>query len=187
MPIHLGGPGSVQASPAEPPLRRSKFGNTIRGIGRLVATPFVWMGPQRIVQSASFIGDLTAAIRTRHRRDSRFKTEGDGGFDLHATAFSYGLTVIELEARLARRRLQTARIAYTTLALASVFLVAWIWRALSSPLTGTRIGSALEFLPFCALFFLLAFYNALLNFQIRIRRAAAWREYLTTDQPFWPR
>jgi hypothetical protein len=58
---------------------------------------------------------------------------------------------------------------------------------LSSPWTATRIESALEFLPFYALFFVLAFYNALLNFQIRIRRAAGWRECLTTDQPFWPR
>jgi hypothetical protein len=45
---------------------------------------------------------------------------------------------------------------------------------------------ALEFLPFCALFYLLAFYNALLNFQMRIGRAASWREYLATSEPFWP-
>jgi hypothetical protein len=177
----------VKAGPAATLGRRSIFGKTIRGAGRLAATPFLWIGPQRIVRSASLIGELAGAIRTGSRRDPRFKTEEDGEFDQAATAFSYGMSVMELEVRLARRRRQTARIAYVTFALALLFLVAWIWRALSSPWTVTRIGSALEFLPFCVLFFLLAFYNALLNFQIRIRRAASWREYLTTDQPFWPR
>jgi hypothetical protein len=66
-------------------------------------------------------------------------------------------------------------------------LMAWVREALSSPWTAARIALALEFLPFCALFFLLAFYHALLNFQIRIGRAASWREYLATSEPFWPR
>jgi hypothetical protein len=187
MPIDLGGPGSVQAARAERARRRSIFSKTIHSAGRFVATPFVWMGPQRMVRSASFIGDLTGAIRIRSWRDPRFKTGEDGGFDLDATAFSCGLSVMELEARLTQRQRETARVAYATFALTALFLVAWIWRALSSPWTATRIASALEFLPFCALFVLLAFYNSLVNFQIRIRRAASWREYLTTDQPFWPR
>jgi len=56
-----------------------------------------------------------------------------------------------------------------------------------SPWTAMRVVLAVEFLPFCALFFLLAFYNALLNFQIRIGRTASWREYLSTKEPFLPR
>jgi hypothetical protein len=44
-----------------------------------------------------------------------------------------------------------------------------------------------EFLPFCMLFFLIAFYNALLNFQIRMRRLLSCREYLLTNESFWPR
>ena len=59
--------------------------------------------------------------------------------------------------------------------------------ALSAPLTGSRLIVALEFLPFCALFFLMAFHNALINFQIRMGRTAGWREYLTTDDQFFPR
>jgi len=65
--------------------------------------------------------------------------------------------------------------------------MAWVCEALSSPWTAARIALALEFFPFCALFFLLAFYHALLNFQIRIGCAASWREYLATSAPFWPR
>jgi glucan phosphoethanolaminetransferase (alkaline phosphatase superfamily) len=95
--------------------------------------------------------------------------------------------VPELERRLKIRRRQTALIAYATFVLASIFLAAWVCEALSSPWTAARVALALEFLPFCALFFLLAFYNALLNFQIRIGRAASWREFLATSEPFWPR
>ena len=94
---------------------------------------------------------------------------------------------LELERRLKVRRRQTALIAYATFALACIFLIAWVCEALSSPWTAARIALALKFLPFCALFFLLAFYHALLNFQIRIGRAASWREYLATSEPFWPR
>jgi len=94
--------------------------------------------------------------------------------------------VFELERRLRGRRRQTARIAYATFALGCIFLMAWVCEALSSPWTVGRVIMALEFLPFCALFYLLAFYNALLNFQMRIGRAASWREYLATSEPFWP-
>jgi hypothetical protein len=111
----------------------------------------------------------------------------DGCFDLEATAFLYGMSVFELDRWLRVRRRQTARIAYATFALACIFLAAWVRQALWSPWTPGRIALALEFLPFCVLFFLLAFYNALLNFQIRTGRAASWREYLTTSESFWPR
>ena len=53
--------------------------------------------------------------------------------------------------------------------------------------TISRMVLSVEFLPFCVLFFLVAFYNALLNFQIRTRRQATWREYLLTSESFWPR
>jgi hypothetical protein len=99
----------------------------------------------------------------------------------------HGISLFELERRLKVRRRQTARIAYATFALGCIFLTAWICEALLSPWTAMRVVLAVEFLPFCALFFLLAFYNALLNFQIRIGRTASWREYLSTKEPFLPR
>lgn len=141
---------------------------------------------RRIRCGWSFIGDLVCILRGGPARDARFKTEDGGVFDVHATAFSYGMSVPELEARLRSRRLQTARIAYATFALAWLFLCSWIWHAVASPLTAMRVTSALYFLPFCGLFFLIAFYNALLNFQIRTGRLASWRAYLATTETFWP-
>ena len=182
IPIQNPGPNPPRPVPAK---RRSVFVNALRGVGGMASGPVDWMGVQRIRRSASLIGDLWAMVRRGPRRDERFKTE-EGRFDLTATAFSYGLSVEELEARLALRRRQTARIAYATAVLGCLFLLAWLWRALSSPWAEVRLSSAASFLPFCVLFLLVAFYNALLNFQLRIGRVAGWREYLMTNERFWP-
>jgi hypothetical protein len=175
--------------PAAEPLscRRSFFGRIFHGAGWLVAAPFVWTGAHRIKRGWSLIGDLWGALRAGPPRDNRFMTADRGGaFDIAATAVSYGVPVDQLEAWLAARRRQTARIAYAAFALAWLFLLGWIWHALASPWMATRFTSALYFLPFCALFFLVAFYNALLNYQIRSGRLANWRDYLATPGGFWP-
>ena len=184
MPIPLTPPRSP--TPGAPPGRRSVFGRVFRGAGWLAATPVDWLGTARIRRSWSFIGDLVGTLRQGPVSDRRFKTADAGVFDVRATAFSYGVSVPELEARLRLRRLQTARIAIVTFGLAWLFFAGWIWQALSSPWTSLRITSAFYFLPFCALFFLISFYNALLNFQIRCGRLATWREYLATEDGFWP-
>lgn len=185
MPIPLENPGPAGPAPARA-RKRSLFGKLFRGAGWLAGGPVDWIATRRIARSASFVSDLLVTLQVGPQRDPRFKTHDDGGFDLQASAFCYGLSVHELEARLAARRRQSARIAYATFALAWFFLLAWLWRALSSPWRAARIASSLDFLPFCALFFLVAFYNALLNFQIRIGRTARWREYLATRERFWP-
>ncbi len=187
MPIQLENPGSINAPGSERQKRRSLLGRAFRGIGWLSSGPVDWVGLRGISRSASLIRNLSATVRSGSRRDRRFRTSGDGSFDLNSTAFLYGISVPEFKRRLKVRRRQTALIAYATFGLACIFLMAWVCEALSSPWTAARIALALEFLPFCALFFLLAFYHALLNFQIRIGRAASWREYLATSAPFWPR
>jgi hypothetical protein len=187
MPIELESSGSNNARGSEHQKRHSRFGRVFRGIGWLSVGPVDWAGLRGISRSASLIRHLSVTVRSGSRGDQRFRTSGDGGFDLNATAFLYGISVPEIERRLKVRRRQTALIAYATFGLACIFLMAWVCEALSSPWTAARIALALEFLPFCALFFLLAFYQALLNFQIRIGRAASWREYLATSAPFWPR
>jgi hypothetical protein len=187
MSVRLGNPGSETSTDSAHQRRRSLLRRAFGSIGGLCSGPVHWAGLRGISRSASFIRDLSATVRSGSRRDGRFRTSEDACFDLTATAFSYGISAHELERRLKARRRQTALIAYATLALACLFLTAWVCEALSSPWTAARIVLALEFLPFCALFLLLAFYNALLNFQIRIGRAASWREFLATSEPFWPR
>ena len=186
MPIPFESHRPAASMPAPARKRRSLFGRVFRGAGWLAGGPVDWIATRRIARSASFIRDLVVSLRVGPQRDTRFKTGDDGGFDLQATAFCYGLSVHELAARLTARRRQSARIAYASFALAWFFLLAWLWHALSSTWSAARIASALDFLPFCALFFLVAFCNALLNFQIRIGRTASWREYLATSERFWP-
>ena len=184
MPIPLNPRRSSES--AAPGKRRSIFGHVFRGTGWLATAPVDWLGTARIRRSWSFIGDLVGILRRGPVDDRRFKTEDAGAFDVRATAFNYGISVPELEARLRYRRLQTARIAFVTFGLAWLFFLGWVWQALSSPWTSLRLTSAFYFLPFCALFFLISFYNALLNFQTRSGRLATWREYLATDDGFWP-
>jgi hypothetical protein len=162
------------------------FRRVFRGMGWLSAAPADWLGATHVRRGASAIRLLAGKLRAPAARDRRFKTEPGGGFDLQATAFSYGMSVVELEERLSLRRRQTATAAYATFALAVCFLLGWIHQALHTELTASRLALALYFLPFCLLFFLIAFYNALLNFQIRTRRTAGWREYLTTEKAFLP-
>jgi hypothetical protein len=187
MPMERDGGKSHNPAGSTGDKRRSLLRRMFRGIGWLSAGPVDWTGRRGISRGASFIRDLSVALRFGPHRDPRFRTSEDGGFDLEATAFLHGISVFELERRLVVRRRQTARIAYAAFALGCIFLTAWVCEALSSPWTLGRIVLALEFLPFCAVFFLLAFYNALLNFQIRIGRAASWCEYLATREPFCPR
>ena len=189
MAIPLNGPSLPPDRPLPPDpsrKRRSFLGKVLHGAGWMAAGPVDWVGTRRIARSASFIGDLWSLLRGGPPRDTRFKTEPDRGFDLRATAFSYGVSVEELSERFAARRRQTARLAYATFAMAWLFLLGWTWQALLSPWTTTRVTSMVYFLPFCVLFFLVAFYNALLNYQIRTGRLASWREYLSTSEGFWP-
>ena len=99
----------------------------------------------------------------------------------------FSATACRFNSRPGSARAVSIRIAYATFALAWLFLCSWIWHAVASPLTAMRVTSALYFLPFCGLFFLIAFYNALLNFQIRTGRLASWRAYLATTETFCPR
>ena len=186
MTIPLGDPGLSPPAPPPTPKRPSIFRRAFRGAGWLGGSIPDWMGARRITRSWSFIGYLLATLRGGPRRDDRFKAGEGGRFDLQEAALAYGISVSELEAHLIARRRQTAKIAYAAFALACLFFFGWLWQALSSPWNAVRIASMVNFLPFCAVFALIGFYQALLNFQIRIGRAASWREYLATSKSFWP-
>ena len=187
----LAAPSSVPPNDETPEptrrIRRSWFGKLFGGIGWMLSGPVDWADTKSIARAGALIRGLSIATRSRRPRDARFKLEPEGGFDLTATGFCFGLSMPELQRRLTVRRRQTAQIAYLMFGLACVVLLTWFRTALMSPWTSARVVLALEFLPFCVLFILIAFYNALINFQIRMRRVVGWREYLTTNEAFWPR
>ena len=166
--------------------RRSWFRRTLHGVAWLSAAPTDWMGWRTISGGATLVGQLYAAVRAGQRRDRRFRTGEGRAFDLASTAFAYGISIEDLERRLAVRRRQTAALAYAMFGLACMFVLAWACVALRVVSDGGRMALLLQFLPFCALFYLMSFYQALLNFQIRTGRAAGWREYLSTEDGFLP-
>lgn len=149
--------------------------------------PVASIGVTEISGGARLIDELLAVLRAGPPPDTRIKTREGGSIDLLATAFSYGIRVEELEKRLQERRLQTARAAYATFGLGTTSLLLWLYAALHMTMSSARIFSALEFLPFCALFFLLAFKSAWMNWQLRTLRIGSAVAFLGTTEAFLPR
>ena len=168
-------------------VKPSRIRHLMRPFSWLARGPADWFGRKNVLSGAGLVGDLWKGTRAPPKRDSRFKSDELGGFDLAATAFSYGITVEALEQRLAQRQRTTALVAYGALSIAGLSVLFWIHSAINQPYTLARVMMVWEFVPFISLFLLLAFYNALLNFQIRVRRSAGWREFLSTEEGFFPR
>ena len=81
---------------------------------------------------------------------------------------------------------QTTRMAYLAFVGGWLIFAWWLWQALTTPWSAGRMILGLEFIPFCAVFFLTAFKNAWQNWQLRTGRLGSAMDYLTTTEPFWP-
>ncbi len=158
--------------------RRAKF---------VAGGPVASVGVNEIGRGARFIDGLVTVLRSGPPKDDRLKLNEDQTIDLLATAFSYGITVPELEHRLRARQVQTCRAAYAMFAMGCGSLLLWVYGALHMEMTRARLVSAAEFVPFVMLFFLLAFRSALMNWQLRTRRLGSPVAYLRTTDSFLPR
>ena len=167
--------------------RLSGFRRALGRIGWLFGGGGDWAGARSIRRGYALIGDLARNTRQGPAPAERVFVSEDRSLDLEATAFSLGISVPDLRARLDARRRETARIAYIMFVLGLLCLLAWFRSAISAPLIALRLMLAVDFLPFCVLFFLMAFYQALLNYQVRSGRRVGWREYLMADDGILPR
>ena len=149
--------------------------------------PIANIGLEEISSGVRLIGQLTKQVRHGPALDGRLKADEHGDVDLGATAFSYGISVEELLERMHQRRRQTARSAYALFCLGGCFLLVWLWQAMHMPRSAARIVSAVEFLPFCVLFLLVATKSAHSNWQLRTRRLGSLGDYLRSSDPFLPR
>ncbi len=179
-----GRPGANAFRPAPP---RSRLRKVMGSIGWLFGGGREWAGVAPIRRGFSLIGELARGARDPSPPRERVHLNEDRSLDLQATAFSLGITVPALRARLEARRRETARLAYFLFGLGVLGLGWWLRSAPAAPLTGSRILLVIDFLPFCVLFFLLGFYQALLNYQIRSGRRVGWREYLMAEDGILPR
>jgi cation transport ATPase len=140
------------------------------------------------------IGDNIAAIQRdfRRLRYSAHNTTGvgldeTGASNLGATAFVNGQMSATYEDALAARQGSTARNAWVFLALGVMFFLGWLYRLLTMTWSANATLTALQFMPACAVFFLLAFRFGLENYQIRMRRKVTAMEYVCAPSGFWPR
>jgi hypothetical protein len=179
--------GRPESGRAEPPRRRSGVRKAVGVIGWLFGGPRDWAAVGSISRGFALIGDLARNARHEPASRARVFVREDRTLDLEATAFSHGVSVAALLAQLEVRRRETARLAYAMFGLGVLCLAFWLHAALRAPLTSARLTLAVDFLPFCALFFLCAFYQALLNYQIRSGRRVGWRAYLMAEDGILPR
>ena len=175
------------AAPRPAAIRRGRVSRVV-----LAGPRWLWSrtkeagGLEDIRESGRLIRDLGAALRQGPAGPPRLHGDADQRLDIAATARSHGLSVASLEERITRRRRQTTRLAYLTFVGGWLIFAFWLWQALSTPWSAGRMILGLEFIPFCAVFFLLAFKNAWQNWQLRTGRLGSAMDYLTTTEPFWP-
>jgi hypothetical protein len=152
----------------------------------IASAPLRLLPREEIVKNADLIRGLIDDVKRGHRRRQTLRVVDDRSFDMAATAFYQGVSVMDLEALLWRRRRSTARAAYIAFGFGWLFFLGWLYRLTHTQWSAGFILTALQFAPFCAVFFLLAFKSALENYQIRTRRLASAMEYLQTNESFWP-
>ena len=187
MPIPIGSAAadSKRAS-ANVPGKRSVFGRLWRGIRWVASGPVEAFPGAAIARNGQFIGRLWRLVRVGPQAEARLHLREDRSIDLTATAFAHGISIAQLGSRLATRRRETPRAAYLSFGMGWVFFGLWALRAATMPWTRVHIIALLEFMPFCTIFFLLAFRSSLQNFQVRTRSPATAGQYLATSEPFWP-
>ncbi len=190
-PIHPPSPddmtvaGSSNSAPAKQ--RRSRRASLWRGTKFVLGGPIAALSLSQIAQNGRLIRGLLAALRRPPTPRRAVQCRLDGTLDRTATAFVYGVPEAELDIWMARRRRQTATFAYVALTMGCLFLGTWFWRLLETEGTVQRVLTGLQFAPFCLVFFLAAFQQAHVNWQLRTGLIGSPADYLRSPEPFLPR
>ncbi len=179
--------GCPAGSSAERGQARSPHGWVWRGTKLVFGVPVVAFPLGQIVRNGRQLGQIVSDLRRGPKPPRAVSRQQDGTLDMAAMAFMSGLSEGEWDERLARRRRQIAITAYLAFGLGWVFVVAWLLRLLGLDGTGQRLLAALQFAPFCMVFFLTAFKHAHANWQLRTGLLGSAGDYLRSTEPFWPR
>jgi hypothetical protein len=158
-----------------------------RGLG-FIFSPRGYVPVKDIRDGGAVIGELIARIRAgkaKGRRQIRF--DETGHFDIAAMAFDAACAPAEIERRMANRRAQTRQWTLGYLVMGSGLLIFWAAEGTFLSWRSVSLVQSLLFFAVVGCFFLLAFYQALVNWQIRCRRLGSVREFLLTNDSWWPR
>lgn len=171
-------------TPKQSPIRS---GRVWRSTKLVFGAPIAAFPLDQITRNGRLIGKLVSDLRSEPRLARADLLQRDGRLDLGATALAHVLSEAELRELLLVRRRQTARLGYLAFGLGWVFVGAWLLRVLGLDWTGQRILAAAQFAPFCLIFFLIAFKQAHVNWQLRTGVLGSAGDYLRSAEPFWPR
>jgi hypothetical protein len=157
-----------------------------RGLQVLADLLIACFGASHIAAHGRIIEALARAIRAGPHCDAQVYLLDDRRLDVIAIAVAARVGPEEIERRLANRRRQTARDAKWCLLGAAWFLTLWLYETLRSSASFTSLGYVFALVGTCVVFSIIAFHNALINWQIRTRRLGTVREFLNTRDSWWP-
>ena len=154
-------------------------------LGTILRGPVDAFNPRQVAEGAQTISRLVDVIKAGPQADPRIRVTNDRSLDLPAIAFLAGTSHSEIQRQLWNRRRQSAIATYCYLAGGIGFLGLWTFEALLQPFYAS-LSYILGLIALCAVFFLSAFYNALINWQARTLRLGTAREFLATEDSWWP-
>lgn len=172
-----------QTTPEARPARRSR--GLWRTLGFLASSPVATFGVGNVVEGARTIEFLAGRIKAEGNRPSSVRLDDAGFFDLPETAAQTNTDVSHLEVLLRYRRSQTARATKTYLTGGCGFLAFWVYVGLFAP-GEASLGYILALIALAGLFFIAAFYNALVNWQVRTKRLGTVQDFISTSETWWP-
>ena len=164
-----------------PKIRRGLWGT----LATILGGPVDAFNPRQVAEGAQTIGRLVDIIKAGPQADPRVRVADDHSLDLPVIAFLAGASQSEIQRQLWNRRRQSAIATYCYLIGGAGFLALWTFEALLQP-SYASLPYILGLIGLCAVFFLSAFYNALVNWQARTLRLGTAREFLATEDSWRP-
>ena len=152
----------------------------------MLGAPIACFGYRQIADNAELIGGLARTIRAGPGADPRVHLGSDRTLDVAAMAWEAQVPQAEIERQLGNRRRQTARSTLCYLAGATVFMVLGFYHAATTLPASPSLSYVAAMTAICCCFLALAFYNALVNWQVRTRRLGTAREFLHAEESWWP-
>lgn len=174
--------GKITKDAPDKPKRRTLW----RGVRLVMSAPAACFGGRQIRENAGYIGDLVRLIRTGPGTDPRVRLSKDRSLDVLSMAWDAQVPPSEIERQLDNRRRQSTRSTLCYLTGAVLFLVVGFYQAAAALPASPSLLYVVGMGAICSCFFLLAFYHALVNWQIRTRRLGTAREFLHADESWWP-
>ncbi len=156
------------------------------GVRKTLGAPIACIGVEQIAENARLIRRLAQTIRNGPGPDPMVWVKPDRTLDVAVMSWEAQVPVAEIERLLANRRRQSRQATWSYLAGGTVFVVLGFIHAASLLPALPTLLYALSTAAICCCFFLMAFYNALINWQVRTRRLGTAREFLDTDETWRP-